>query len=606
MKLNNYPFYNNVNKEGIVLGAFLRKQCELPVHVLGDEVKEVYTMAREIAIGEQDFGKVRRENKFYVDKTMFIKEWWGKGDAVTLITRPRRFGKTFMMNTIDYFFSVEHKDDSRLFEGLKIWEDEKYRQIQGTYPVISLSFANVKEDNYSDMVKSIESLINIEFEDKRYLLKGDLLSDNEKKIFNSIGSGDEIVRLKLSINYLANFMSRYYGKSVIILLDEYDTPMHDAYLNGYWKEASQFFKGFFNSTFKTNPYMERGIITGITRISKESIFSDFNNLEVISLTSDRYTTSFGFTEDEVFAAMDEFGMDSKDEMKQWYDGFTFGKTKDIYNPWSVTKALNNNEYASYWVNSSSNSLMDSLIKEGNAQFKMQFEELLKGKSIKAYIDEEIVYNRLKSNKDALCSFMLAAGYLKVENVEVIGRLRKKLYTLTLPNMEVENMMNTLVGSWFRDEQVEVSYNGFLDALLSDDIDRMNIFMNRVAMKTFSYFDTGKKPSDEAEPERFYHGFVLGLIVDLEDTYEIKSNRESGFGRYDVMLKPLDLSDKAFIFEFKVKDIYDDESTLEDTVKNALAQIDEKRYAQELISLGIPSENIRKYGFAFEGKKVLIG
>jgi hypothetical protein len=352
--------------------------------------------------------------------------------------------------------------------------------------------------------------------------------------------------------------------------------------------------------------MERALITGITRISKESIFSDLNNLEVISTTSDRYTTSFGFTETEVFAAMDEFDMDSKDEMKQWYDGFAFGKSKDIYNPWSVTKALNNNDYVPYWVNSSSNSLMNSLIKGGNASLKMLFEELLKGNSINAYIDEEIVYDQLDSNKEAVWSFMLASGYLKVENVEVIGRLRKKLYTLTLPNMEVESMMNTLVGNWFKDQQVEGSYNGFIEALLNDDIDRMNRFMNKVALKTFSYFDTGKKPSDEAEPERFYHGFVLGLIVELEDTYEIKSNRESGFGRYDVMLKPLDKSNKAFIFEFKVKDICDNETTLEDTVRNALAQIEQKQYAQELISMGIPSENIRKYGFAFEGKRVLIG
>jgi hypothetical protein len=563
-------------------------------------------MARKIAIGVQDFGKIRGENNFYVDKTTFIKEWWEKSDDVTLITRPRRFGKTLTMNMLDYFFSIENKDCGSLFEGLKIWNDEKYRQLQGTYPVISLSFANVKDNNYEDMIFDIASIISNEYENRRYLLEGDLLSDNEKTIFNSVNSDMKAPSIKLAINYLSKFMSRYYGKRVIILLDEYDTPMQDAYLYGYWEETTQFFRGMFNSTFKTNPYMERAIITGITRISKESIFSDLNNLKVITSTSNLYTTSFGFTQDEVFAAMDEFGITSKDEMKRWYDGFTFGTTTDIYNPWSVTNALDSGKYKPYWVNTSSNALMNSLIKSGDASLKMQFEELLKGNSIKSFIDEEIVYNQLDTNKEAVWSFMIAAGYLKVVNVELVGKFNKEFATMSLPNLEVESMVNSLIGNWFKEKQVEESYNGFLTALLCDNVKKMNDYMNKVALKTFSYFDTGKKPSDEAQPERFYHGFVLGLIVELEDSYEIKSNRESGFGRYDVMLKPFDKTKKAFIFEFKIKDMDDDEITLEDTVKNALSQIDEKQYEQELISSGIPSENIRKYAFAFEGKRVLIG
>jgi hypothetical protein len=563
-------------------------------------------MARKIAIGIQDFGKIREENDFYIDKTMFIKEWWENRDDVTLITRPRRFGKTLAMNMLDYFFSVEHRECSHIFEGLKIWNDEKYRQLQGTYPVISLSFANVKDNNYEDMIFDIANIISNEYENRRYLLEGNLLSDNEKTIFNSINSDMKASSIKLAINYLSKFMSRYYGKRVIILLDEYDTPMQDAYLYGYWEEATQFFRGMFNSTFKTNPCLERAVITGITRISKESIFSDLNNLKVITSSTNLYTTCFGFTQDEVFEAMDEFGMDSKDEMKRWYDGFTFGTTTDIYNPWSVTNALDNRKYKPYWANSSSNALMNSLVKSGSASLKMQFEELLKGNNIKSYIDDEIVYKQLDTSREAVWSFMLAAGYLKVENIDIVGKLHKELFTMALPNLEVESMVNSLVGSWFKEKQVEESYNGFLTALLCDNVKKMNDYMNKVALKTFSYFDTGKKPSDEAEPERFYHGFVLGLIVELEDTYEIKSNRESGFGRYDVMLKPFDKSKKAFIFEFKVKDSDDNETTLEDTVKNALSQIEEKQYEQELISSGIPSENIRKYAFAFEGKRVLIG
>jgi hypothetical protein len=569
-----------------------------------------YIMARKIAIGIQDFGKIREENDFYIDKTMFIKEWWENRDDVTLITRPRRFGKTLTMNMLDYFFSVEHKECGYLFDGLEIWKDEKYRQIQGTYPVISISFANIKVNSYNSMYESICAELYKVVKKYDYLFNEGGVSIADKVLYDKtvdvlIGATPSAY-VSNSLNTLSDILKTYYGKRVIILLDEYDTPMQDAYLYGYWDEAAQFFRGLFNSTFKTNPCLERAVITGITRISKESIFSDLNNLKVITSSTNLYTTCFGFTQDEVFEAMDEFGMDSKDEMKRWYDGFTFGTTTDIYNPWSVTNALDNRKYKPYWANSSSNALMNSLVKSGSASLKMQFEELLKGNNIKSYIDDEIVYKQLDTSREAVWSFMLAAGYLKVENIDIVGKLNKELFTMALPNLEVESMVNSLVGSWFKEKQVEESYNGFLTALLCDNVKKMNDYMNKVALKTFSYFDTGKKPSDEAEPERFYHGFVLGLIVELEDTYEIKSNRESGFGRYDVMLKPFDKTKKAFIFEFKVKDTDDDETTLEDTVKNALLQIDEKQYEQELISSGIPSENIRKYAFAFEGKRVLIG
>jgi hypothetical protein len=572
-------------------------------------------MARTIAIGAQDFEKIRRNGCFLVDKTMFIKEWWENQDDVTLITRPRRFGKTLTMNMVDSFFNVErreHKleDGRNIFEGLKIWDEEKYRKLQGTYPVISLSFAKIKDTTYDKMYDSVCLLIYNMLRRYNYLFDNDRLTKDCKVVFektkNDLLNHEAASTVNDSLNMLSDMLSRYYGKNVIILLDEYDTPMQEAYVNGYWNEAVGFFRSLFNAAFKTNPYMDRAIITGITRVSKESIFSDLNNLSVVTTSSDVYATSFGFTEREVFDAMDEFGMDSKDEMKRWYDGFTFGKVTDIYNPWSVTNALNEHQYKPYWANSSSNHLMDTLIKRGNAGLKMQFEELIKGNSIKSYVIDDIVYNQLDNNPEAIWSFMLAAGYLKVEKIEYVGKFNKGLYTLTLPNLEVERMVNELVGGWFKTDKVEASYNGFIESLLCDNVKRMNTFMNKVALNSFSYFDTGNRPSGGTEPERFYHGFVLGLMVELEDEYEIKSNRESGFGRYDVMLKPFDNTKKAFIFEFKVKDKDDDETTLEDTVKNALTQIEEKQYEQELIQTGIPKANIRKYGFAFEGKKVLIG
>jgi hypothetical protein len=561
-------------------------------------------MSRTIAIGIQDFGVLIKNNCFYIDKTDLIREWWENKDSVTLINRPRRFGKTLNMSMIEHFFSIKYADEKEIFEGLRIWENEKYRELQGTYPVIFLSFAKVKDTNISDMKDSIGKIIFEEYEKHRYLLDGDVLSDNEKNYFNSITPDIHEREISDSVNFLSNFLSRYYKKKVIILLDEYDTPMQEAYVYGYWNEAAEFFRRFFNASFKTNPYMERTLMTGITRISKESLFSDFNNPEVITTTSEKYATAFGFTEKEVFDAMDEFGIDDKDKMKQWYDGFTFGNVTDIYNPWSVINALQKRQYMAYWANTSSNALLNKIVRQGDAELKMQLEELLKGNSITCFINEEIVYDQLDSNKDAVWSLMLASGYLKAEKVDLVGRLARRLYTLRLPNMEVESMLNELIGRWFNEDRS--NYNGFVKALLSDDLRRMNTFINKVSLNTFSYFDTGNKPSEDIQPERFYHGFVLGLVVDLSDSYEVKSNRESGFGRYDVMLKPHDINGKAFIFEFKVKDADDDETTLEDTVKNALAQIEEKQYETELTDAGIQPENIRKYGFAFEGKKVLIG
>jgi hypothetical protein len=469
------------------------------------------------------------------------------------------------------------------------------------------------------MKYSIGSVIFEEYEKHRYLLDGNILSENEKIYFNSITANMDDAQMAVSINFLSNFLSRYYKKKVIILLDEYDTPMQEAYVYGYWNEAAEFFRSFFNATFKTNPYMERSLITGITRISKESLFSDFNNPKVITTTTEQYATCFGFTEDEVFAAMDEYEFDCKDKMKNWYDGFTFGKVTDIYNPWSVINSIKDRKFLPYWVNTSSNSLVNKLVREAGAEVKKKLESLIKNESIECVIDEEIVYNQLDTNADAIWSLLLASGYLKVIRVfknmeEPSGDIYDEyaeeydmaddVYELRLTNLEVRKMMRTMIAGWFN--EIKPEYNGFIDALLSDNVRKMNTFINKVSLNTFSYFDTGNRPSKEAQPERFYHGFVLGLIVDLSDIYEVKSNRESGFGRYDVMLKPHDINGKAFIFEFKVKDADDDETTLEDTVKNALAQIEEKQYETELTDTGIKPENIRKYGFAFEGKKVLIG
>ena len=561
-------------------------------------------MGRTVGIGIQSYEEIRNRNCFYVDKTAFIKEWWESGDDVTLITRPRRFGKTLNMSMLCQFFSVDYKDRGDLFEGLSIWNEEKYRKLQGTYPVIYLSFAAIKETGYEQMrAKVCEEITNLY--SKYYFLRDSKeLTDKDREYFDRVSLDMSETVASSALRQLCDYLSRYYGKKVLVLLDEYDTPMQEAYVNGFWDEMVSFTRSLFNSTFKTNPYMERAVMTGITRVSKESVFSDLNNLEVVTTTSDKYATAFGFTEEEVFAALEECGHgDKKEEVKRWYDGFIFGSWKDIYNPWSIINFLSKGKIDTYWANTSSNGLVSKLIREGNRKVKTSFEELLKGGVLRCPIDEQIVYNQLDRNEGAIWSLLLASGYLKVLSCEEkkAGGDRAS-YELSLTNEEVKDMFYSMVHGWF--DEPDGNYNDFVEALLLGDLDAMNDYMNYVSEQMFGSFDTGRQPS-RLQPERFYHGFVLGLMVDLCDRYIITSNRESGFGRYDVTIEPKDKTLDAMILEFKVFNPRK-EGSIEETVQSALAQIEEKHYEAGLLARGIPAEQIRKYGFAFEGKKVLIG
>lgn len=561
-------------------------------------------MKKTISIGIQGFSDLRERNCYFVDKTHFIKEWWESQDMVTLITRPRRFGKTLNMSMLECFFSNKYANRADLFAGLSIWKEEKYRQLQGTYPVLFLSFASVKAGNLEEAKAQVKGEIARVYRENKYLIDTDIFDNRERERYDNVVVSMDDVTAQDSLRNLAEWMEKYYGKKVIIFLDEYDTPMQEAYIQGYWDEFTSFVRSLFNATFKTNPYLERAIMTGITRVSKESIFSDLNNLRVVTTTSDLYEDCFGFTEEEVFAALDEYEMsDKKDEVKHWYDGFTFGEYRDIYNPWSITNYLKEKKLRAYWAATSSNGLVSRLIRTASVDVKEKMEDLLKGQEIVVNFDEQIVYNQLDQDENAIWSLLLASGYLKADQVEYRGMLNKPWYHLTITNLETESMFENMFAGWFKNQ--DANYNDFVKAMLKGSLKEMNIYMNDVALTTFSSFDTGRRPSGKTQPERFYHGFVLGLLADLRERYQIRSNRESGYGRYDVMLMPLNQQDKVIVIEFKVHEP-DEESSLQDTVQSALDQIKEKNYDAELLAQGISADRICHYGFAFEGKKVLIG
>ena len=573
-------------------------------------------MNQVISIGKQDFSSLRENNCFYIDKSDLIREWWDSQDEITLITRPRRFGKTLNMSMLNYFFSNLYTDKKALFEDLSIWKEEKYRNLQGIYPVIFISFASVKGNTYQDTRDGVIMAINEAYSEHRYLLEWKGLTEGERKCFEELDNYAKNPGIKEpvandticnAVKNLSNCLYRYYKKKILIFLDEYDTPMQESYLYEYWEEFIAFIRNFFNASFKTNPYLERAMMTGITRVSKESVFSDLNNLNVVTTTSREYETCFGFTEQEVFCALETMGMsEEKQLVKSWYDGFVFGSRKDIYNPWSITNYLDKKQLRPYWADTSSNGLINRLIRRSSPEIKELMEELLQGREIVVNFDEQIVFEQLEQDENAIWSLMLASGYLKATEVEYRGILRDPWYHLMITNLETTAMFSSLFKGWFY--QSRSNYNQFVKALLNSDLDAMNYYMNQISMATFSYFDMSGKEDGSGAPERFYHGFVLGLIADQTDQYEICSNRESGFGRYDVMMiprKPGNRRCPAIIMEFKVHNSKKEE-TLEETVDHALDQIEAMNYDAQLFARGFERKEIRHYGFAFEGKKVLIG
>ena len=553
-------------------------------------------MLKTVGLGLQDYEQIIELNNFYIDKTKFISEWWRRNDGVTLITRPRRFGKTLMLSTVEKFFSVRQGNNEELFKGSNVSKDTEMMKECGKWPVLFVSFANVKSDTYKGALQQFNIIFSkllsaLEF------MKGKF-SSADLDFYNKICIDMDPGISSSCLGYYCKWLSDYYGKKVIILIDEYDTPMQEAYVNGYWDEIVGFMRNMFNATLKTNPNLQKALLTGITRVSRESLFSDLNNLKIVTISSEQYADSFGFTEKEVFESLDAYGYGAeKEKVKAWYDGFKFGSTEGIYNPWSIISFLQTGKYEAYWANTSSNSLVSKLVKEGSVEIKKSFENLLQGGSIKTEIDEQLVFGEMDGNEKAVWSLLFASGYLKPISVE--GEASKALYSLKLTNHEVRDSFDLLVRRWF--EKSDAYYGYFVKALLEGNIDDMMDTLSEICEDMISSFDG----SGKSAPENFYHGLVIGLLVELRGRYEIKSNRESGLGRYDVMLRPKDKKDNAVIIEFKSKRRSEKGKTLDELCDMALKQIEDKKYETELLSAGYDKEKIKKFAFAFEGKELLI-
>ncbi len=569
-------------------------------------------MARTVSIGAQGYAELRERGYFLVDKTQFIGDWWRSADQVTLICRPRRFGKTLNMSMVECFFSSRYENRADLFNGMDVWTKPGLRAEQGTWPVISVSFSCAKGASANAVIRRICEQLAHAWRAHRDDLDESALGKQERDILRGTTPSIDPLDAPNSLARLSELLQQATGKRCIVLLDEYDTPLQEAWVGGFWDEVSEFVRALFNATFKANRSLERALLTGITRVARESIFSDLNNPKVVTTTSPEYATSFGFTEREVLAAMDEFGLGSFDEVRSWYDGFSFGGMQGMYNPWSITNYLDTGRLAPYWANTSGNVLVSKIVREGDADLKADFEELLSGKTVEKQFDEQVSFDDLGRRPGAVWGLLVASGYLRVlpgqTSSEADGPTPWDIAgqapcRLQITNHEVALSFDGMVRGWF--DSVSSRYNAFVKALLVGDLDAMNAYMNDVALDTFSSFDTGMRPSG-AEPERFYHGFVLGLLVELRGRYIVQSNRESGFGRYDVMMEPANPArDDGIILEFKVRNPRR-EASLQETVASAQAQIAERRYAADLAARGVPSERIRTYGFAFEGKRVLIG
>ena len=549
-----------------------------------------------IGIGISDFKFLRIRDNYYIDKTMYIKDIIDNQSGVILVTRPRRFGKTLNMSMLKYYFDCTQKDSKELFKGLKIMsQEEQYTSKLGYYPVIYITLKDVQDRSFENMLLNLKSAMIDMYQEHRYLLDSDKIYPEEKQTITDIlFARENEVSLRNSIRELSKYLYRYYEKPVMLLIDEYDVPLQNAYVEGYYEEAVKFFKIFYGTTFKDNPYLEKTVLTGVSRVAKESIFSGANNFKVFTVLDDEFSDDFGITEEEMDKVIKDFNIqDKKEDIKEWYDGYTIGHTNGIYNPWSILNYLTDKKLMPYWVNTSSNDLI-KLVLKNSSTIKEKIERLLRDETIEVPINLETVIVGIENNEDNIWGLMLGTGYLKVEETVDLAR---GIYKVKLPNREIKELFRGIVEGWFRNKVIGNDLNSILKDLITLNLREFEKKFDVLVREMFSYMDVGENTA-----ENFYHAFVLGMLVGLKDTYYVNSNRESGYGRYDIMLEPKDKNGNSFIMEFKVLE-NKEEKTIEDTIKNAKKQIEEKRYEENLKERGF--KNITKMVYAFKGKEVEI-
>ena len=546
-----------------------------------------------IGIGISDFKALRTRNNYFIDKTMYIKDIIDNQSGVVLVTRPRRFGKTLNMSMLRYFFDCNVKNSKELFEGLKIMgQGEKYTSKQGAYPCIYLTLKDVNDSNYENMLLDLKTAILEMYREHRYLLDSDKIYDDEKaRIMDILYTREDEVALKTSVKELSGYLYRHFGKPVMLFIDEYDVPIQVAYVKGYYEKAIEFLKTFYGTTFKDNQYLEKTVLTGVSRVAKESIFSGANNFKVFTVLDNEFADDFGITSEEMDKVIKDFNVkDEKDEIKKWYDGYRIGNVEGIYNPWSILNYLTDKELKPYWVNTSSNDLIKLTLKN-SVTIKEKMEKLLKDEEIEVPINLETIIVGIEENEDNIWGLMLGTGYLKV--VEVVN-LAEGIYKVKIPNYEIKTLFQDIVRDWFRNKVQGNDLRSILKDLVELNLDEFQMKFRVLVREMFSYMDVGENTA-----ENFYHAFVLGMLVGLRDTYYVNSNRESGFGRYDIMLEPHDKNGNSFIIEFKVANNFKDE-TIDEVIESAKKQIEEKGYESNLRERGF--NNITKMVFAFKGKE----
>ena len=547
-----------------------------------------------IGLGQSDFRALRIRKNYYIDKTMYIKDIIDNNSSVILVTRPRRFGKTLNMSMLRYYFDCSQKDNKDLFKGLKIMEQgEEYTSKLGYYPCIYLTLKDVNEDTYEKMILNMKTAMLNTYKEHMYLLDSDKIYPFEKeKINNILYFREDEVTLKNSVKDLSEYLSRYYDKPVMLFLDEYDVPLQSAYVNGYYEQGVTFFKTFYGTTFKDNQYLQKTVLTGVSRVAKESIFSGANNFKVFTVLDDEFSDDFGITEKEMDKITEDFEVqDEKEEIKKWYDGYIIGHTEGIYNPWSILNYLTDRKLMPYWVNTSSNDLI-KLILKNSATVKEKIEQLLRDEEIEVPINLETVIVGIEQNEENIWGLLLGTGYLKVTGVV---DLAMGVYKVKIPNYEIKFLFQNIIRDWFNDKVIGNNLNTILKDLVTLKLDEFEQKFKVLVRQMFSFMDVGENTA-----ENFYHAFVLGMLVGLKDNYYVKSNRESGYGRYDIMLEPKDKNGNSFIMEFKVYR-EEKEKDINDTIENAKKQIEERKYEENLQEKGFT--NITKMVFAFKGKEV---